>query len=233
MNLFYQPQLPDGILHLDSDESRHCVKVLRKRSGDTIRVTDGKGAFYDVVLTDADPHRCSFQICSKVSELPRSYHIHIAISPTKNADRIEWFVEKSVELGIDTITLLECKNTERSYLKTERLEKVAISAMKQSLKASLPLINSLTDYSKLVTTSEASSKFIAFVDQTNPYHLKDVARPGSDYLLLIGPEGDFSSQELSLALTHNFQKVSLGSSRLRTETAGMAACHILNLVNTN
>lgn len=233
MNLFYQPQLPDGVLHLDPDESKHCIKVLRKRSGDTIRVTDGKGAFYDVVLTEADSRACSFQISSKVSEPIRNYSIHIAISPTKNADRIEWFVEKAVELGIDTITLLECKNTERSYLKTERLEKVAISAMTQSLKASLPAIHSLTDFSNLITTSKASSKFIAFVDHTNPHHLKDVAQAGSDYLLLIGPEGDFSSQELSLAVTHNFQKVSLGSSRLRTETAGMAACHILNLVNTN
>lgn len=232
MNLFYQPQLPDGVLHLDPDESRHCIKVLRKRSGDTIRVTDGKGTFYEVVLTEADSRQCSFLINSKISEPVKDFTIHLAISPTKNADRIEWFVEKSVELGIDVITLLECQNTERSYLKTERLEKVAISAMKQSLKASLPLVRSLTTFSALVTTSKESSKFIAFVDHTNPHHLKDVARPGSDYLILIGPEGDFSTQELSLALTHNFQKVGLGSSRLRTETAGMAACHILNLVNT-
>jgi len=233
VNLFYQPLLSNNVLHLNADESRHCVKVLRKKNGDTIRVTDGQGTFYDVILVGADQRQCSFQIASTHKEPAKDYTIHIAISPTKNADRIEWFVEKAVEFGVDTITLLDCEHTERTFIKTERLEKVAISAMKQSLKASLPAIHGLQDFSKLVASSKEPSRFIAFVDQSNPHHLKELAKAGSDYVLLIGPEGDFSTEELSLALQHGFQKVSLGASRLRTETAGIAACHILNLVNTN
>jgi len=233
VNLFYQPLLLNHVLHLDADESRHCVKVLRKKNGDTIRVTDGQGIFYDVVLVDADSQQCSFQIVSTLKEPAKDYAIHIAISPTKNADRIEWFVEKAVEFGVNTITLLNCEHTERTFIKTERLEKVAISAMKQSLKATLPAIRGLEDYSKLVASTKESSRFIAFVDPSNPNHLKDLAQAGSDYILLIGPEGDFSTHELDLARQHNFQKVSLGASRLRTETAGIAACHILNLVNTH
>jgi 16S rRNA (uracil1498-N3)-methyltransferase len=132
VNLFYQPQLPQGILHLDADESRHVVKVLRKKQGDCIRVTDGKGFFYDVVIDQADPRHCTFDVTKKIQAPSRNFIIHIAISPTKNADRIEWFVEKSVEFGIDEITLLECDHTERQHFKVERLEKMAISAMKQS-----------------------------------------------------------------------------------------------------
>lgn len=223
--------IPEGVLHLDAEESRHCVKVLRNKTGDTIRVTDGKGFFYTVVITSPGMNRCSFEIRETIAEEKRNYRIHIAISPTKNADRIEWFVEKAVEFGIDEITLIDCEHTERSYLKTERLEKVAISAMKQSLKASIPLIRGLQKLPVVVSESTSSSKFIAYVDPTNPGHLKDRARAASDYLVLIGPEGDFSTHELDLALAHGFEKVSLGRSRLRTETAGLAACQILNLIN--
>ena len=232
MNLFYQPRIPEGILHLDTDESRHCIKVLRKGKGDTIRITDGCGSFYEAIITDDNPAACAFIIERKIVEAPRSYSIHLAISPTKNADRIEWFVEKAVELGIDTISLVLCKHTERAYLKTERLEKVALSAMKQSLKATLPKIAAATNFQTIVEKSSEPFRFIAFVDHANPDHLKDIAKPGSDYLVLIGPEGDFSAEELQLAQVHGFQKVSLGESRLRTETAGLAACLILNLINS-
>ncbi|HEY3405191.1 MAG TPA: 16S rRNA (uracil(1498)-N(3))-methyltransferase [Ohtaekwangia sp.] len=232
MNLFYQPQLSDGIFFLDAEESRHCVKVLRNKPGDSINITDGKGSFYTATITEADPHQCTFRIVDTKKEIRKAYSIHIAISPTKNADRIEWFVEKSVELGVDEITLLNCEHTERTFIKTERLQKVAVSAMKQSLKTTLPLIHGVQKFTDVVRNTKASSKFIGFVDDGNPHHLKDVASPASEYILLIGPEGDFSSVELSLALESGFQKVSLGSSRLRTETAGIAGCHILNLVNT-
>jgi 16S rRNA (uracil1498-N3)-methyltransferase len=231
VNLFYQPLIPEGILYLDQEESRHCVKVLRKNTGDIIRVTDGKGSFYDARIEKADQQKCSFVIEKTIPEELKSHFIHIAISPTKNADPIEWFVEKAVEFGVDEITPVNCQHTERSFIKKDRLEKVAISAMKQSLKASLPRINSLTDFADVISSTKEDGKFIAYVDDENPDHLKDLARPFLRCLVLIGPEGDFSPEELSQALQSGFRKVSLGKSRLRTETAGMAAVHILNLVN--
>lgn len=224
--------LPQGVLYLDQDESRHAVKVLRKNSGDKIRLTDGQGMFYDATITVADPLRCTFDVNARIPEPRRNFAIHIAISPTKNPDRIEWFVEKSVELGIDEITLLKCYHTERQIVKLERLQKMAISAMKQSLKATLPIIHPLINFGNIVLASGSAQKYIAHVDNANQVHLKDIVKVGSTYLVLIGPEGDFSDEEIELAEANAFRKVSLGVSRLRTETAGLAACHILNLANT-
>jgi 16S rRNA (uracil1498-N3)-methyltransferase len=233
VNLFYQPRIPDGDLFLDQEESRHCIKVLRHKPGDIISLTDGKGFFYEAIITDGDMRKCSFSIKEKTPEAHRNYSIHIAISPTKNNDRFEWFTEKATEFGIDTITPLDCKHTERAFLKKDRLEKVAVSAMKQSLKASIPVIDGLTTFETFIANQGMldRERFIAYVDTTNPHHLKDLAEPGKNYVVLIGPEGDFSTAELDLALSAGFKKVSLGQSRLRTETAGIAACHILNLVN--
>jgi 16S rRNA (uracil1498-N3)-methyltransferase len=231
VNLFYQPGIPEGIHHLDAEESRHCIRVLRKKAGETIRITDGKGVTYEGVITDADPHHCSFSIRQTIPAPPLPYSIHIAIAPTKNADRIEWFVEKTVELGIGEITPLVCHNSERSNLKVHRLQKVALSAMKQSLKSTLPVIHPLTDFADLVTRPASGPRFIAYVDSQNPDHLQRVAERGKNYLVLIGPEGDFTPEELVLAQSGGFRMVSLGTSRLRTETAGLAACHILNLIN--
>jgi 16S rRNA (uracil1498-N3)-methyltransferase len=232
VNLFYQPLIPRGALYLDPDESRHAIKVLRKRNGDTIKLTDGNGVFYEGIVTDADAHQCAFDIHSSAPEPRKNFRIHIAISPTKNTDRIEWFVEKSVELGIDEITLLLCDHTERQHLKIERLKKNAVSAMKQSLKAWLPVLHPITSFKDFVPAVTEEEKFIAHVDDQNQLYLQRVVDPGRSYLILIGPEGDFSSDELLLAERYGFKKVSLGSSRLRTETAGLAACHILNLANT-
>ena len=232
MNLFYQPLIPRGALYLDPDESRHAVKVLRKRNGDAIRITDGNGVFYEGIITDADARQCAFEIHTSTPEPRRNFKIHIAISPTKNTDRIEWFVEKSVELGVDEITLLQCEHTERQHLKIERLKKNAISAMKQSLKAWLPILHPIISFKDFVPSATEEQKFIAHVDDQNHFHLQRAVDPGLPYLVLIGPEGDFSSDELTLAKRYGFKKVSLGSSRLRTETAGLAACHILNLANT-
>ena len=232
MLLFYQPGIPQGTLYLDSDESRHCVKVLRKKAGDTITVTDGQGYFYDAVIAKADPAQCSFEVRDKTPAPEKEYFIHVAISPTKNAERIEWFVEKATELGVDRITLMDCKNTERSFIKTDRLNKVAISAMKQSLKANLPAISDhLLQFTEVVETCQEEERYIAYVDTANTLHLKDAIKPAKSYCVLIGPEGDFSPEELKAALQYDFKKVSLGPSRLRTETAGVAACHILNLGN--
>ena len=232
MNLFYQPAIPDGILYLDGDESRHCVKVLRKKVGDAIAITDGKGFFYDALIIKADPSQCFFDIRQKTPAPKKDYTIHIAISPTKNADRIEWFVEKATELGVDKISLMECRNTERSFVKTERLVKVAVSAMKQSVKAVLPVIQDhLLQFTEVVEQADEQEKCIAFVDSNNPLHLHDAVDKKRSCCVLIGPEGDFSADELTTALEHGFTKVSLGPSRLRTETAGVAACLILNLIN--
>jgi 16S rRNA (uracil1498-N3)-methyltransferase len=232
VNLFYQPLILQGALHLDPDESRHAIKVLRKRTGDLIRVTDGKGVFYEGIITDADAHQCTFDIHGAAPDTEKNFRIHIGISPTKNADRIEWFVEKAVEFGVDEITLLQCDHTERQHLKVERLNKMAVSAMKQSLKARLPVIHPITDFRNVVTSTNDEQKYIAHVDERNQQHLQQLVKPGRSYLVLIGPEGDFSVDELMLADAHGFKKVSLGPSRLRTETAGIAACHILNLANT-
>jgi 16S rRNA (uracil1498-N3)-methyltransferase len=232
VNLFYQPLIPEGLLVLEQEESRHCIKVLRKKTGDVIRVTDGKGMFYDCVLEDPDPLACRFSVTNKFQEQRKNYLVHIAIAPTKSPDRIEWFVEKAVELGIDTISFLECHNSERSTIKKDRLHKIAVSAMKQSLKASLPLIGPLTKLTAFIHTAAETEKYIAYVDEKNPDHLKDVAPPGRDYLVLVGPEGDFTPDELSASMATGFKKVSLGKSRLRTETAGLAACHVLNLLNS-
>ena len=231
MNLFYQPSIQQGIHCLDPEESRHCSKVLRKKNGDVIQVTDGLGNLYHAKLTESKPDKCTFKIESSEKEEKRPFHIHIAMAPTKNPDRTEWFVEKAIEIGVDEISFLLCDNSERAALKTDRLEKLAISAMKQSLRYTLTKINHMVLLKDFVKDNTAVNKYIAYVDQTNPNHLLKTAKPKSDYAILIGPEGDFSKKELELAISNNYKKVSLGNSRLRTETAGLVACHILNLVN--
>lgn len=231
MILFYQPGIVSGVYHLDAEESRHCVKVLRKREGDTIAVTDGQGYFYEVTIQKADIRQCTFSVIHKTKEPLRKSSIHIAISPTKNIDRMEWFVEKCVEFGIDCISFVQCQHSERLHFKKERMERIAISAMKQSLKATLPTIQDILSFDDFIVRVTDAQKFIAVVDPTNPHHLKDIALPGSSYCVMIGPEGDFSANEVGQAMQHGYSKVSLGQSRLRTETAGVAACHVLNLIN--
>jgi 16S rRNA (uracil1498-N3)-methyltransferase len=231
VNLFYQPLITENIFHLDPEESRHCTKVLRKKSGDSIDITDGKGLFYHAIIEDTTTHQCTFRIESRRSEPPRNFYLHIVISPTKNPDRTEWFVEKAVEIGVDEITFIECARTERIRLRTERISKLAVSAMKQSLKATLPKINDTLRLTDFLKQQSDTDKFIAFVDEENPLHLKHAATPGNATSILIGPEGDFSHEELSTALSAGYKKVSLGKSRLRTETAGLVACHTLHLIN--
>jgi 16S rRNA (uracil1498-N3)-methyltransferase len=231
LNLFYQPNIAEGVLVLDAEESRHCTKVLRKKVGENIFITDGKGFFYDAVIRKDSEKECQFEITQTTAAPERNFSVHIAVSPTKNTERIEWFVEKAVELGVDRISLLDCDHTERTYVKIERLRKVAISAMKQSLKATLPALTDVIAFDKFLPTVGTAQRFIAYVDASNRLHLQTAAKSKGSYCVLIGPEGDFSQTELDHALTAGFQKVSLGQSRLRTETAGLAACHILNLVN--
>ncbi len=227
MQLFYQPLLLEGVNHLDSDESRHAVKVLRYKEGDEITIIDGKGNFYTAKILDSNQRKCTFTVIEKRTEKRTTGYRHIAIAPTKNIDRIEWFVEKAVEIGIDRISFVKSHNSERTVIKTERIERKAISAMKQSIKAKLPQIDEIVSLKAFLQEAFDCNKFIAHVDFDNPKHLKDEME--IDNLVLIGPEGDFSDEELSLAADSGYVKVSLGESRLRTETAGIVAAHILNL----
>ncbi|MCB0410701.1 MAG: 16S rRNA (uracil(1498)-N(3))-methyltransferase [Flavobacteriales bacterium] len=234
MNLFYTAHIipNDKSFILDETESKHAIKVLRLGQKDIIHLIDGKGHFYEAEIIDAHPKKCEVKINQvKKEEKPKSY-IHIAIAPTKNTDRIEWFVEKVTEIGISEITPIVCDHSERKVLKTDRLEKRAIAAMKQSLKAFLPKINeaiSLKDF--IQQTAKDENKMIAHCYQEEQKHLKEVYKTTQNCIILIGPEGDFSQQEVELAMKNNFTPISLGASRLRTETAGMVACHTINLLN--
>jgi len=230
VNLFYQPGIPEGIHHLDREESHHVIRVLRMSEGQNLDLTDGRGFFYVARITKADPKKCEFEIVNKREAPKRNFHIHIAIAPTKNMDRTEWFIEKAIEIGVDQISFLLCKNSERKVINQERIEKIAISAMKQSQQAWFPRLSQMIPFKEIIST-QSDQKFIAYVDSENPKHLKDSISSGKKYLVLIGPEGDFSKEELTQAINSGFEKVSLGANRLRTETAGLAAVHILNLKN--
>lgn len=231
MNLFYQPLIDQGTHYLDEEESKHCVKVLRRREGDALRVTDGKGAFYDAIITTADVRKCVFSVRHKEDVPPPPFEIAIAVAPTKNSDRIEWFVEKAVEIGIQRITLVDCQHSERRHINMDRLNRVAITAMKQSLKARLPRMEGLVPLKRYLNEPHTGERFIAVVDSSNPVHLFHHAPRGESVAVLVGPEGDFAEEEVDMAVARGFVKTSLGPSRLRTETAALVACHILNLIN--
>ena len=232
MQLFYQPDILAGVHELNKEESLHCVKVLRHQVGDQINVVDGRGSLFDVRLTEAKSKRCTFKIINHKRDPEQQHYIQIAIAPTKNIERIEWFVEKAIEIGVNEISFFFGKHSERKHLKLERIERKAISAMKQSERYALPTINLYDDFGTLAHHIPANFfRFIAHVDKNNPLHLKDAAVPNDKYCIFIGPEGDFSEQELALAAELKFTKVSLGKSRLRTETAAVVAVHTLNLIN--
>jgi 16S rRNA (uracil1498-N3)-methyltransferase len=230
MLLFYQSNIEKTPI-LSEEDSRHCVKVLRKNIKDKIHVVDGLGGLFECEITKAHEKKCEVRILSTKREFEkRTHYLHIAIAPTKNADRIEYFVEKCVEIGVDEITLIQTKHSERKNQKTERLEKIAISAMKQSLKAYLPKVNELMDFDKFIKTANFEAKFVAHLSE-DAKPLKDVVTIKNEILLMIGPEGDFAQDEILLAQKYDFQLVTLGNSRLRTETAGVVACAIVNAFN--
>ena len=220
-----QPELPE-------EEAGHAIRVLRLQAGDEVMLTDGKGCFYRAQITTATPKRCLLHIMEQIPQVPLWHgHLHIAMAPTKNMDRTEWFVEKATEIGFDELTFLNCRFSERKVIKTERIGKIVVSAIKQSLKARLPIVNELTDFDQFIRQPFAGQKFIAHCHEGDKGLLKEVMRPGEDTLVLIGPEGDFSEEEVDKALANGFVPISLGRSRLRTETAALVACHILNLTN--
>lgn len=232
MHIFYTPELSGSQYTLDETESKHCVRVLRLEKGDQIILVDGRGGYFTAEITDPNPKRCSVKIIrSELNFGLRKFQVHMAIAPTKNIERIEWFLEKATEIGLDRVTPLLCRHSERKEIKAERLEKVMVSAMKQSLKAYLPRLDELTKFKDLISQPFDGQKFIAHCEEQHRDLLKDLVLPNQSYLILIGPEGDFSSEEIEMALSAGFRPVSLGNSRLRTETAGLVACHTFNLLN--
>jgi 16S rRNA (uracil1498-N3)-methyltransferase len=217
---------------LDQEESRHCIRVLRKRKGDEITVLDGQGGIYTCRITNANHKETEFEILKSYHDKQVSHEIHIGIAPTKNMDRIEWFLEKSIEVGIRRITFILCENSERNRINMDRLVKKAISAMKQSHHAYLPEISDLVSFRNLVENIDQSyEKFLCHAEKGNGNYLLHTATKGRNYCVLIGPEGDFTNDELQLASQNGYEMVSLGNSRLRTETAGFVACTLLNALN--
>lgn len=233
MHIFYTPELSGNTYTLDESESKHCVRVLRLEQGDEIILVDGRGGFFTAEIADPNPKRCTVNVIkSELNFGLRNFQVHVAIAPTKNIERTEWFLEKATEIGINRITPLLCRHSERKDIKHDRLEKVMISAMKQSLKAYLPQMDELTKFSDLLAQPFEGQKFIAHCDDQHRDLLKNLVVPNQRYLILIGPEGDFSSEEIEMAIRAGYQPVSLGDSRLRTETAGVVACHTFNLLNS-
>lgn len=239
MHLFYTPDITSDIYTLNEEESKHSIRVLRLRIGDPVILIDGVGGWYEAVIKDDNPKNCKVSILETKKEFgKRDLRLHIAIAPTKNMDRLEWFTEKATEMGIDEITTLDCQNIKRTVVKAERLNKVAVSAIKQSLKAYLPKINEMMELKKLIVSNGnfKGQKFIAHCysnisEKDNRTHLKNLYKKGNDALILIGPEGDFSVEEVKFAINNGFKEISLGSSRLRTETAAMYACATVNILN--
>lgn len=231
MQIFYAPDI-ESTLVLPEEESGHCVRVMRLAEGDEIMITDGKGNFYRTSITNAHPKHCQVEITSSWQpEKPWDAYIHIAVAPTKNMDRMEWFAEKATEIGIDEITCLNCRFSERKEVKTARLEKILVSAMKQSQKALLPQLNRMTDFKQFVRQPFNGRKFIAHCEEGEKPLIKSIYRPGENVLILIGPEGDFSPEEIKSAEENGFEAISLGKSRLRTETAALTACHTIHVLN--
>lgn len=217
---------------LNEEESKHCVRVLRLRKGNQINLVDGAGGFYLAEITDEHPKKTQLSIIKKQTDYQkRDHYLHIAIAPTKNMDRMEWFLEKATEIGIDEITPIICERSERKEIKTERLEKIAISAMKQSLKAYLPKINEAVKLNTFLKNRESKHKYVAHCIPSQKKDIVENFKKNEDYLILIGPEGDFSDEEVNLALQNNFLPITLGSSRLRTETAALQVCFEINYLH--
>ena len=235
MNLFYAPDIAQT-LTLPEEESQHCAKVLRMKAGEHIHIIDGVGGLYEAEILEAHPKRTQVSIISEQHEYGRRpFRLHLAVAPTKNIDRFEWFVEKATEIGFDELTPLCCRYSERKVIKPERIEKILVSAAKQSLKAYVPRLNPMITAKEFIGNSSFliphSSLFIAHCYDQPKQHLFNACQPGGDVVVMVGPEGDFSEEEVELALRNSFQAITLGESRLRTETAGVVACHLVTIAN--
>lgn len=235
MQLFYNPQINEGteVCTFSKEESKHIAKVLRKSNGDLLHLTNGKGWLFEAKIIDTNLKQCSAKIISKQLQATRSYSLNLAVAPTKMNDRFEWFLEKATEFGINSITPILCDHSERKVIKYERFEKIIQTAMKQSLQCYLPTLNPLTSFSEFVANDTSTQRFIAHCQQGDKQEFFEVLRPGDSVTVLIGPEGDFSRREIEMVKQMNYQPVSLGTNRLRTETAAIAVTHIASLVNLN
>lgn len=232
MHIFYTPDIHTDFYTLSEDESKHCTRVLRLQQGDTVYLVDGVGGLYTAIIQDAASKKCQLQVIDKQIEYGKlPYYAHIAVAPTKNMDRMEWFVEKAVEIGVSEITFLLCEHSERRNLRLDRLEKIAVSAMKQSQKGYMPLLNDMTPFRRFIQKSLPESTFIAHLEDDATQSIKSYYTYGQPHCILIGPEGDFSQEEIAASYATGIRPVTLGQSRLRTETAALVACHTLNVLH--
>jgi 16S rRNA (uracil1498-N3)-methyltransferase len=233
MQIFYTTRFKDDFCELDEVESGHCIRVLRLGKGNRVNIIDGRGNLHEGIIIDPDPRCCKIRITQTTDEFEkRNYHVHVAISPLKSAERFEWFVEKCVEIGVDEITPLICRNTEKPGIKSERIRKIIISAMKQSLKAYMPELHGSTGFNYFLELKTAGNKMIAHCHgDIERFSINQVYNKGQDAVMLIGPEGDFTMGEVKWAISAGYTSIHLGPSRLRTETAGIAACHSVYLIN--
>lgn len=232
MHVFYTPDINSNNYTLNEEESKHCSKVLRLGVGDVVHLIDGRGGLYKAQINEANKKNVQLLVLEHQQEYgKRNHHLHIAIAPTKNIDRLEWFLEKATEIGIDEITPIICDRSERKIIKEERLEKVITSAVKQSLTAYHPQLNKAISFADFITKNKETEKFIAHcMDGAKPY-INQIVNIHQSYLILIGPEGDFTPAELNIALQNGYKPVTLGNTRLRTETAALAACFEVNFIN--
>ncbi|MDB4297177.1 16S rRNA (uracil(1498)-N(3))-methyltransferase [Flavobacteriaceae bacterium] len=232
LSISEQIKATDTTFTFDKEESRHLIKVLRKTEGDTVHITNGNGDFFETLIDIANEKKCTVSIQSHTfKERNRPYYLHIAIAPTKLNDRYEWFLEKATEIGIDEITPIICKNSERKVIKADRMKKIIHSATKQSLQAYLPKFNEAVPFHEFLNNRTEEQKFIAHCeDEQNKNYLLDIAKPQDKILVLVGPEGDFNPKEISKAIELGYKPVTLGDNRLRTETAGIYISSILTLL---
>ncbi|MBE9584553.1 16S rRNA (uracil(1498)-N(3))-methyltransferase [Mucilaginibacter sp. JRF] len=234
MHLFYTPDIEPSVQQyfLNEEESKHCVRVLRLNVGDEVQLIDGRGGFYIARIKDAHPKRTILDITSVTeSYQQRNHYLHIAVAPTKNIERLEWFLEKATEIGIDEISLVICQRSERKEARVDRLNRIITSAVKQSIKAYHPVLNEPVAFNKFITAGLNGQGFIAHCGPGDKEALKSVLTPGGPSTMLIGPEGDFTDSEVVAALNAGYKPITLGESRLRTETAALEACFEVNFLN--
>lgn len=233
MQLFYNPNLTKDShqIAFDKDESRHIIKVLRKKNGDVLHITNGRGLFITSTIIEDLVKHCIAEITNTEFRAKPKYNLHLAVAPTKLNDRYEWFLEKATEIGVSEITPIICDHSERSIIKLERYEKIIQSALKQSLQCYLPKLNAPITFKDFIMETVSNQKFIAHCEESKKQSLKQLLKPNQDIVILIGPEGDFSVKEIEIALKNNFIPVTLGETRLRTETAAVVACQSVAFIN--
>lgn len=234
MQLFYNPKLDNSVKQFvfPPEESKHITRVLRKSEGDIVQITNGKGYLFEAKILVPDQKRCKAQIISVNKSVPKRYQVHMVVAPTKMNDRYEWFLEKATEIGVDEITPIICDRSERKTIKKERMERVLQSAMKQSLQTVLPIINPAVTFSEFMDREHTGLKFIAHCEESEKMELKRRVITDMDCTVLIGPEGDFTQDEIKLAKEKGYLPVALGTTRLRTETAAVVACTIIATINS-